>query len=96
MGYIPVAFVVGGVKGAATSDIAKKANFDSLVFELEAFDSVSGERIVALIDHLDHVEDAEVSSWEEVDEFMAAYGQMYRLPIPERRPRGKRESRLSG
>ena len=74
--YVPVAFVVGGVAGSASSDIAKKANFDSLVFELEAFDSVSGERLVAIIDHLDHVKDAELSSWEEVDRFMANYGEL--------------------
>ena len=72
--YLPVALVAGGVSSMASSDIAKKANFDALVFELEAFDSVSGERIVAIIDHLDHVEDTELSSWEEVDQFMAESG----------------------
>ncbi|MDJ0813366.1 MAG: DUF3313 family protein [Woeseiaceae bacterium] len=71
--YLPVALVVGGVAGAASSDIAKKANFDGLVFELEAFDSMTGERIVALIDHLDRIGD-QPGSWEEVDEFMAKYG----------------------
>ena len=76
LNYLPVALVVGSVSGAASSDIAKKANFDSLVFELEAFDSVSGERIVALIDHLYHDEDTELSSWEEVDQFMAGYGEL--------------------
>ena len=91
LSYVPVALVVGSVAGAASSDIAKKANFDSMVFELEAFDSVSGERIVAIIDHLDHAEDTELSSWEEVDQFMVSYGKLIscrfrnaRLPEDER------------
>ena len=73
--YVPVAFVVGSVKGAATSDIAKKANLHGLVFELEVFDSVSGERLVALIDHLGGVAD-EPQSWEDVDALMVAYGEL--------------------
>ena len=88
--YIPVGFVVGSVKGAATSDIAKKANFDSLVFELEAFDSVSEERLVALIDHFGGVAE-QPESWEDVDAFMIAYGKLIacrfnnaRLPVEQR------------
>ncbi len=91
LSYVPVALVVGGVAGAASSDIAKKANFDSMVFELEAFDSVTGERIAAVIDHLDHAENTELTSWEEVDQFMASYGRLIscrfrnaRLPDDER------------
>ena len=73
--YVPVAFIASGIKGAASSDIAKKAKFEGLVFELEAFDSVSGERIVAVIDHLDpSVENP--GSWEDVDRLMAAYGHL--------------------
>ncbi|MCH7822650.1 MAG: DUF3313 domain-containing protein [Proteobacteria bacterium] len=88
--YVPVAFVVGKVKGAATSDIAKKANFDGLVFELEAFDSVSEERLVALIDHFGGVTE-EPESWEDVDALMIAYGELIacrfnnaRLPVEQR------------
>ena len=73
--YVPVAFVVGSVKGAATSDIGKKANFDGLVFELEAFDSVSDERLVAIIDHLGGIAE-EPKSWEDVDALMIAYGEL--------------------
>ncbi len=73
--YLPVALVAGGVAGAASSDIAKKASFDGLVFELEAFDSMTGERIVGLIDHLEHLEE-QPDSWAEVDEFMAKYGHL--------------------
>lgn len=73
--YVPVAFVASSVSGAASSDIAKKATFEGLVFELEAFDSMSGERIVAVIDHLEHIGE-KPGTWEEVDEFMAKYGHL--------------------
>ncbi len=75
LGYTPVGLVSGAVVGMATSDLAKKANFQDLVFEMEAFDSVSGERIVAIIDLIgDDVEDPE--TWEELDAFMARYGRL--------------------
>lgn len=73
--YVPVAFVATSVSGAASSDIAKKATFEGLVFELEAFDSVSGERIVAVIDHLAPTAEG-AESWADVDAFMAAYGRL--------------------
>ncbi len=71
--YLPVALVVGGIAGAASSEIAKKADFGGLVFELEAFDSMSGERIVALIDSLETDVDGP-ETWEDVDALMARYG----------------------
>ena len=74
--YLPVALVVGGVAGAASSEIAKKADFGGLVFEFEAFDSVTDERLVALIDHLDSLSDEEPNTWEDVDAFMQAYGRL--------------------
>jgi len=75
--YLPVALVVGGIAGAASSEIAKKANFGSLVFELEAFDSVSGERIVAVIDSLEPEPGAEEpDTWEDVDALMLRYGEI--------------------
>ena len=70
--YLPVALVVSGVKKAATTDIAKMADLKGLVFELEAFDSVSGERLVAIIDS--RGEQKNPSSWEELVELMALYG----------------------
>ena len=70
--YLPVALVVGGVKGAATTDIAKKADLKGLVLELEAFDSVSGERLVAIIDSRGGQENP--ASWEELEQIMALYG----------------------
>jgi hypothetical protein len=74
LGYTPVGMVVGGVKGAATSNLAKKASLQGLVLELEGFDSVSGERVVALIDHLGS--DEELASWEDLEVFMARYGKI--------------------
>lgn len=88
--YVPVAFVVGGVKDAASSDIAQIANFDSLVIELEAFDSVSGERLIAVIDHVGG-DSEESKSWEDADAFIVAYGELIscrfdnaRLPVEQR------------
>ncbi len=75
--YLPVALVVGGIAGAASSEIAKKADFAGLVFELEAFDSVTGERIVAIIDSLAPDPDAEEpETWEDVDALMLRYGEI--------------------
>jgi len=48
------------------------ADLKGLVFELEAFDSVSGERLVAIIDS--RGEQKNPSSWEELEELMALYG----------------------
>lgn len=75
LGYTPIGLVSGAVRGAATTDLAKKADLKGLVFEMEAFDSVSGERIVAIIDSMSG--DAEnPASWEEVDAFLARYGRI--------------------
>lgn len=75
LGYTPIGLVAGGIQSAASSDLAKKAKLEGMVFELEAFDSVSGERIVALIDHLGG-EAGQTVSWEELDAFMARYGRL--------------------
>jgi hypothetical protein len=75
LGYTPIGLVGGAVANVANSDLAKKAKLEGMVLELEAFDSVSGERIVALIDHLGGV-DGEVVPWEELDAFMARYGKI--------------------
>jgi len=75
LGYTPVGLVGGAVVGAATSDLAKKANLQGMVLELEAFDSVSGERIVALIDHLGRDSEQDVT-WEELQKLMERYGRI--------------------
>ncbi len=90
LGYTPVGLVTGAVKGAATSDIAKKADLQSMVFEAEVFDSDTGERLVALIDS-QFVDRAGSTSWEELQEFMVQYGRLFqcrfdnaRLPVEQR------------
>ena len=88
--YLPVGLVVGGIKGAATTDIAKKADLKGVVFELEVFDSVTEERLVAIIDSLG--DDEEIpTTWEELEEFMVMYGRQMqcrfdnaRLPAEQR------------
>ncbi len=73
LGYTPAGLVTGAVRGAATSNIAKKANLQGVVLELEAFDSITNERLVAIIDS--RGSDAKnPSSWEELEELMAIYG----------------------
>ena len=73
--YLPVGLVIGGIKGAATTDIAKKADLKGLVFELEVFDSVTEERLVAIIDSLG--DDEEIpTTWGELEEFMVMYGRL--------------------
>ena len=75
LSYLPVAFVVGSIAGATSSEIAKKAEFAAMVVELEAFDSVSGERLVAVVDSLEADPDAEEpKTWEDVDALMLRYG----------------------
>ena len=66
-------FVAGSVKRAATSDIANKANLQSVVREWEAFDTVTEERLVGIIDSLGTEEDTP-ASWSELEELMARYG----------------------
>ena len=73
LGYTPAGLVTGAVRGAATSNIAKKAYLQGVVLELEAFDSITNERLVAIIDS--RGSDAKnPSSWEELEELMATYG----------------------
>ncbi len=75
--YLPIALVASGISGASSSEIAKKADFAGLVFELEAFDSVTDERIVAVIDSLEPDPDAEEpETWEDVDALMIRYGEI--------------------
>jgi len=75
LGYTPVGLVAGGVRGAATTDIAKKANLLDAVFEIEGFDSVSGERLLAVIDSLGAGKE-NPASWEELEELALEYGRL--------------------
>ncbi len=73
LGYTPAGLVTGAVRGAATSNIAKKAYLQGVVLELEAFDSITNERLVAIIDSRGSGAKSP-SSWEELEELMATYG----------------------
>jgi len=75
LGYTPIGLVAGGVRGAATTDIAKKANLQDAMFEVEGFDSVSGERLVAVIDSLGAGKE-DPASWEELEELALEYGRL--------------------
>ena len=90
LGYTPAGLVVGGIKGAATSDLAKKANLQGLVFEFEGFDSVSGDRIIAIIDSIGS-DVQSPATWEELEAVMTTYGRLLqcrfdnsRLPAEQR------------
>ena len=76
LGYTPVGLVTGKVKGEVTSDIAKKAGLQSMVFEAEVFDSETGERVVAVIDSY-FASQAGSTSWVELQEFMVRYGNLF-------------------
>jgi len=87
LGYTPAGFVAGTIVGAATSDLAKKANLQGLVFELEGFDSVTGERVFAIIDSV-RSDAQNPDTWDELEAFMARYGRIMqcrfdnaRLPV---------------
>ena len=75
LGYTPVGLVSGAVVGAATSNLAKKANLQGMVFEMEGFDSVSGERVIAIIDSIGS-DVQSPATWEELEAFMATYGRL--------------------
>jgi hypothetical protein len=80
LGYTPIGLVGGAIGGAATSKIAKKANLQDMVLELEIFDSVTSERFVAIIDHRGSGKE-NPSSWEELDELMGYYGRLVRCRL---------------
>lgn len=90
LGYTPVGLVSGAVVGAATSDIAKKASLQDLVIEFEAYDSVTNERLVAIIDSRGNAKE-DPTSWDELEMVFAAYGRLMqcrfnnaRLPAEQR------------
>ncbi len=75
LGYTPAGFAIGGIHGVATSDLAKKANLQSMVLELEGFDSITGERIIAVIDAVGS-DVQQHASWADLELFMARYGRI--------------------
>jgi hypothetical protein len=90
LGYTPAGLVGGAIMGAATSDIAKKASLQNVVIEFEAFDSVTNERLVAIIDSRGNAKN-DPTSWDELEMMFAAYGRLMqcrfnnaRLPVEQR------------
>jgi len=75
VGYTPIGLVGGAVVGAATSDLAKKANLQDVVLEAEVYDSMTEERLVALIDKRGEGREAP-ASWEELEDAMLRYGKL--------------------
>ena len=75
LGYTPAGMVSGAVIGAATSNIAKKASLQDVVIEFEAFDSVTNERLVAIIDSRGNAKE-DPTSWEELEMVFATYGRL--------------------
>ena len=83
--------------GAATSDIAKKASLQDVVIEIELFDSVTNERLVAIIDSRGNDKN-DPTSWDELEMIFARYGRVMQCRLPHHRPdgrdRGRRECRI--
>lgn len=73
--FIPVMLVTTPVRRAATTDIAKNADLQSYVIEMEVFDSMTGERLFAAIDSRSRAA-GDTLTWEEVDRLARDYGEV--------------------
>lgn len=73
--FLPVVLVTRPIRRAATTDIAKKADLRGMVLEMEVFDSVTGERLVAIIDSRG-VDAGDVTSWDQIDQMARDYGEV--------------------
>ena len=80
LGYTPVGLVGGAVKGAVTTDIAKKTDLQEAVMEFEIFDSETGERLIAIIDHIGEGREAP-ATWEELEAAAFNYGSLARCRL---------------
>ncbi len=73
--YVPVGLATMPLRRAATTDISKKAILSGMVFEIEVFDSVTGERLFAMIDS--RGADAEnPTSWDQIDQLAKDHGEV--------------------
>ena len=80
LGYTPVGLVGGAVVGAASTDIATKANLQDVMLEAEIYDSSNEEMLVAVIDS--SVEEADTpASWEELEAKTLEYGELVRCRL---------------
>lgn len=73
--YLPVGFVTHPARRAASRDISKKASLRGVVLEMEVFDSVTGERLVAIIDSRS-MDAGDATSWEQIDQLAKDYGEV--------------------
>ncbi len=73
--YLPVGLVTAPVRRGATRDISKKASLRGMVLEMEVFDSVTGERLVAIIDSRS-VTAGDPTSWDQIDQMAKDYGEV--------------------
>ena len=73
--YVPVGFVTMPARRGATRDISKKASLRGVVLETEVFDSVTGERLVAIIDSRS-TEAGDLTSWDQIDQLAKDYGEV--------------------
>ncbi len=78
--YVPVGLVTMPLRRAATTDISKKASLSGMVLEMEVFDSVTGERLVAIIDSRSR-DAGDVTSWEQIDQLAKDYGEVMRCRL---------------
>jgi hypothetical protein len=75
LGYTPIGLVGGAVRGAATTDIASKADLNDVVVEAEVMDSTTGEILVALVD-IRAEDSGDQLTWEELEKLTLAYGRL--------------------
>lgn len=73
--------VKNAIRNAAIEDLSKRVSLVELTIEAELLDSLSGERLAALIEQVGQRKDREAgleqeeTSWEEVDATVRAYGE---------------------
>ena len=79
LGYTPIGLVGGAVVGAASTDIATKANLQDIMLEAEIYDSSTEELMAAIIDK--RVEGDTPASWEELEVKTLQYGELVRCRL---------------
>jgi len=75
LGYTPIGFVAGEVKKAATGP---SLTLKDAVIEIEAFDPVSGERLMVLVDKAPKVTAEEDLSWDSINKTLEFYATRFK------------------
>lgn len=73
--YVPIGLATMPIRRAATTDISKKADLRGMVLEMEVFDSVTGERLFAMIDSRGADAD-NPTSWDQLDQLAKDHGEV--------------------